>query len=262
MPFADLANVRLHYELDGSVQNPVLVLSHSISANLTMWDAVLPALADRFRILRYDTRGHGRSSVPSGPYAIADLAGDVIGLLDALDIQRCFFCGLSLGGMTGIWLGIHASGRMAKLILANTGARIGTRELWNDRIQIATESGLSSMTKMILDRWFTRAFQQASPATIERVSEMIAGTSSQGYINCGAAIRDADFTADLPRIRTPGLIISSTHDPATPPADGRILAERMQQAKYIELDTSHLSAIEDPSAFSAAVLSFLSEPEA
>lgn len=262
MPTAELGQVRLHYEMDGTADKPVLVFSNSIGSSLSMWDRVLSDLADRFRILRYDTRGHGASSVPPGPYTMADLGNDVVGLLDLLTIGRCIFCGLSLGGMTGIWLAANEPRRVEKLILANTGARIGTREGWNDRIAAVKQGGMEAIAGAILGRWLTPAFRQASPETAATVRRMVSATSAEGYSNCCAAIRDADLTPALSRITAPSLIIAGTEDPATPTSDGRMLAEGISNSAYVELKTAHLSAVEDPRAFSEAILEFLGRTEA
>lgn len=262
MPHADLAYARIHYEIDGAQDQPVLMLSHSIGTNLNMWGTVLPDLAARFRVLRYDTRGHGASSVPPGPYTIADLGNDVLALLDALEIRRCYFCGLSLGGMTGIWLGIHARARIEKLVLANAAARIGTREGWDARIALVQRTGMASIADSVIDRWFTAAFRQRSPATVAEVRQVLIDTSAEGYRNCCAAIRDADFADELPGVETPSLVIAGAFDPATTPDDGRTLAYNIPGATYVELETAHLSALEAPHGFSRSVLEFLSGQEA
>jgi len=261
MPHAELDGVRLHYEFDGAEDAPVLVLSNSIGSDLSMWDAVAPHFARRFHVLRYDTRGHGASSVPPGPYSIDELGKDVVALLDALGIERANFCGLSMGGITGVWLGLNAPDRVEKLVLANTAARIGTREMWNQRIAAVSQGGLAAMTEMILERWFTPQFRQRSPATMERVMQMISGNSAEGYAHCCAALREADLRSELAKISTAALVIAGVTDPATTPADGRFLAQHLPWAEYVELETSHLSAIEDPQAFCAAVGGFLGAEE-
>src|SRR5262249_54142872 len=143
MPFADLSDVRIHYSLDGPDSAPVLILSNSLGADFSMWDPQLPAFTSRFRLLRYDTRGHGHSSITPGPYSIELLANDVLGLLDRLEIDRAHFCGLSMGGQTGIWLGIEAPERLHKLVLSNTGAKIGTLDTWNTRIAAVLAHGMN-----------------------------------------------------------------------------------------------------------------------
>ncbi len=262
MPHADPGDLRLHYEIDGPLEGPLLVLSHSIGTTTGMWSHVGPKLAKHFRVLGYDTRGHGDSSVPVGPYTIADLGNDVLALLDALDIRRCIFCGLSLGGMTGIWLGIHAPERLEKLILANTAARIGTHESWNARIRAVERGGMALIADAVLERWFTREFRQDSPEIVAPVRKMFLDTPPDGYVACCAAIRDADFTEDVKAISIPALVIAGRDDPATPPGDGRVLARNISGARYMELETAHLSAVENPEGFSAAVHEFALDKEA
>jgi 3-oxoadipate enol-lactonase len=261
MPHVDLAHARIHYEI-GDQDRPALVLSHSIGTNLNMWDAVLPDLVGQFRVLRYDTRGHGASSVPAGPCTIADLGNDVLALLDALEIRSCSFCGLSLGGMTGIWLGVHAHDRVEKLILANTAARIGTREGWDARIALVRQAGMASIADSVIDRWFSAEFRQRSPATVADTRRTLIETPVEGYAGCCVAIRDADFTEELSGIETPSLVIAGAFDPATTPDDGRTLAYNIPVATYVELETAHLSAIEDPHGFARSVLECFSGQEA
>jgi len=261
MPYADFRNLRLHYELDGPEESRVLVLSHSIGTTTEMWKHVAPDFAKKFRVLNCDTRGHGGSSVPNGPCAIAELGGDVLALLDSLGVERCIFCGLSLGGMIGIWMGIHAPERLEKLVLANTAARIGTQNMWNARIRSVQEEGMASLADAVMERWFTREFRHASPAIVAPVRQMFLDTSPEGYIACCAAIRDADFTTNLRAIRAPTLVVAGRDDPATTPEDARFLAQNISGARYVELETAHLSPIEDPAGFSAAVLEFVSDEE-
>jgi 3-oxoadipate enol-lactonase len=262
MPRAEFGNLRLHYEIDGPTDGPVLVLSHSIGTTTAMWTHVAPEFARRFRVLNYDTRGHGESNVPEGPYTIADLGSDVLALLDALNIRRCTFCGLSLGGMTGIWLGIHAPDRLHTLILANTAAHIGTQESWNARIRAVQQGGMAAIADAVMERWFTRQFRQNSPGTVAPVRQMFLDTSPKGYVACCAAIRDADFTPDLKAIPIPTLVITGRVDPATTPDDGQVVVQNISGARYVELETAHLSAVENPAGFSAAVLGLASHMEA
>jgi 3-oxoadipate enol-lactonase len=257
MAFADLNQLRIHYELTGDPSLPVLVLSHSLGVNLSMWDPQLPALAASFRVLRYDTRGHGKSSVPAGPYMIADLGGDVLGLLDVLGIEQFSFCGLSMGGVIGQWLGIHAPGRLRQLILASTAAQIGTAETWNARIATVAQDGLNSVISGTLERWFTADFRASAPETIADIATMVEATTAQGYTACCAAIRDADFRADISSITTSTLIISGSEDPATPPRDGQFLAQGIAAAKYVELPGAHLCNVQAAAQFNTVLLDFL-----
>jgi 3-oxoadipate enol-lactonase len=261
MPDLDLRDVRIRYQFDGPENGPLLVLSNSLGTSFHMWDRVMPALTKHYRVLRYDTRGQGASSVPPGPYTIKLLASDLLSLLDVLSIEHCFFCGLSLGGMTGIWLGIHAQARMQKLILANTAARISAGSGWNERMERVQKAGVDSIADNILDRWFTPAFRQEWPGQVETMRTMLASSPAQGYVGCCAAIRDEDLTPDLHLIRSPTLVIAAEFDLATPPTESRILQQGIAGAGYVELSTAHLSAIERPDEFSNVVLSFLQSQE-
>ncbi len=232
MPILKSGEARIHYALEGQGASPVLVFSNSLGADYSMWDTQIPELRKKFRVLRYDTRGHGQSSAAPGPYSIELLAKDVIALLDAMDLDRVHFCGLSMGGMIGMWLGVHAPERLNKLALCNTGARIGTAETWNARIEAVRKSG-SNTQKMI---------ENANP---------------EGYAACCAAVRDFDFRAQLGGIRIPTLVISGAYDPATPPADGRFLAQQIPGARYAELNAAHLSNIEDQDHFNNELAAFL-----
>jgi 3-oxoadipate enol-lactonase len=257
MPYADLDDVRLHYEFDGPADRPVLALSNSLGTNLHMWDRLIPSLTGAYRVLRYDMRGHGESSDPTGPYMIAQLGEDFLSLADTLGIRQLFFCGLSVGGMIGIWLGIHAPQRLQKLVLANTAARIGTVEGWNDRIAKVQSGGIASVADGIIERWFTPAFRLAFPGEVEATRAMLLASPPAGYVATCAAIRDMDMTSQLHLIQTPSLIIAGVQDAATPPSGSRQLAEGIPNSQYIELPTAHISSIERPDDFNKAVLSFL-----
>jgi 3-oxoadipate enol-lactonase len=261
MPYADVAGARLHYRFDGPADRPVLVLSHSLGTDMTMWDDVLPAFIRQYRVLRHDMRGHGKSSVPPGPYTMADLGGDVLALLDVLSLQRCYFCGLSIGGMIGMWLGVHAPERVDKIILANTAARIGTDEIWNQRIERVLTAGMESIADETLQRWFTPQFREAMTARVEAMRKTLTAMSAEGYANCCAAIRDMDLTDGLRLIETPSLVVAGALDPVTTPSAGRFLAQNMQRASYVELQAAHISAVEQAGEFSRAALGFLDRQE-
>src|SRR5215472_6257291 len=259
MPLADLANVRLHYASTGPDTAPTLILSHSLGSNLSMWDAQAPPFEKRFRLLRYDMRGHGQSSAPPPPYTVPDLMRDILALADYLHIGRFHFCGLSIGGMIGMSLALHAPERLHKLVLCNTAPKIGTDEFWNARIQTVETGGMKEIAAAVTGRWFTPAFQSSSPERVESAISVLESLNPDGYVGGFTAVRDFDFRANVAQIRTQTLVISGTHDPAATPADGRFLAEHIPGARYTELDTSHLSSIEDPTHFNQAVLSFLTD---
>ena len=261
MPFAESNGARLNYRFDGPADAPVLVLSNSLGTNLSMWDPQIPALAAQFRVLRYDTRGHGQSSVTAGPYSITQLGRDVAGLLDGLRIERAHFCGLSMGGVIGMWLGVYAADRINRLALCNTAAKIGSAEMWNTRIDTVRTNGLSAVAETQAQRWFTPAFIAKAPDVIAATRQMIASTSPEGYAaNCGA-IRDMDQRETISRIRARTLVIGGLHDPVISSADIRYLVDTIPGAKLVELDASHLSNVEAPVEFTKALLNFLTEPE-
>lgn len=257
MAFANLNDGRIHYELAGAPNSPALVFSNSLGTNFSMWNLQAAALLDKARILRYDTRGHGQSSVTPGPYSIEQLGRDVLALLDSLKIGRFAFCGLSMGGLIGQWLGLNAGTRLTKLVLCSTGAKIGSPETWNARIGAVRERGMKSISQAVVERWYTQGFREKSPEIAERTRAMVESTPSEGYIACCQAIRDADLREAIAAIRVPTLVISGTHDPATPPADGRFIAERIPGGRYLELDAAHLSNIEDERRFTPAVSDFI-----
>ncbi|HKV63683.1 MAG TPA: 3-oxoadipate enol-lactonase [Candidatus Acidoferrum sp.] len=257
MPILKSGEARIHYVLEGQSGSPVLVFSNSLGANYSMWDLQASEFHKQFRILRYDTRGHGQSSSTPGPYSIELLAKDVIALLDFLDLDRVHFCGLSMGGMIGMWLGFNAPKRLSNLVLCNTGAKIGTPEAWNARIDAVRKNGMKSIASAVVERWFTPSFREKSPEIISNTHKMIEQANSGGYAACCAAIRDCDYREQVAAIRTASLVISGAHDPATPPADGRFLAQKIPGAQYAELNAAHLSNIEDQIHFNEELAAFL-----
>jgi len=257
MPIVKAGATRIHYALEGQSGSPVLVFSNSLGANYSMWDPQVPEARKKLRVLRYDSRGHGQSSVAPGPYSIEQLGGDVIALLDALGLDHVHFCGLSMGGMIGMWLGINSPERLKRLVLCNTGARIGTPETWNARIEAVRNNGMKPVASAVVERWFSPAFRQKAPATISNTQKMLEETNPDGYVACCAAVRDFDCRDQLSRIRIPALVIAGAHDPATPPADGRFLADQIPGARYIELNAAHLSNIEEQDRFNNEISVFL-----
>jgi 3-oxoadipate enol-lactonase len=256
-PAVDIERDRFNCRIDGPADARVLVLSNSLGTNLAMWDAQIPALTARLRVLRYDSRGHGASAVTPGPYSIEQLARDVLILLDGLKIERVHFCGLSMGGMVGMWLGVHAPERLDRLVLCNTSPKIGPPELWKARIEAVRKGGVSSIADAVLGRWFTAGFRESSPEQVARMRAMLTATSADGYVAACAAIRDMDQWDSITGIRRPTLVISGTHDAATPAADGRRMAEVIPGARYVELNAAHISNIEAAPVFTTAVLDFL-----
>ena len=259
MPFADLPYARIHYALSGDSSLPALVLANSLGTNFSIWNAQVPEFEKHFRLLRYDMRGHGQSSVPPPPYSVPELAADVLALADFLAIERFHFCGLSIGGMIGMSVALQSPARLKKLVLCSTAAKIGTFESWNTRVEMVRTQGMTEIARATPPRWFTPNFQTSSPQVIAAVVRSIESLSPDGYIGGCCAVRDFDARATVSNIRTPVLVISATHDPAAPPSDGRFLADHISGASYAELNASHISIMEDPQRFSSEVLNFLTE---
>lgn len=257
MPFVNTNGIRLHYRFDGKDDAPVLVLSNSLGTTLDMWAPQIETLGRHFRLLRYDVRGHGHSAVPAGPYTLADLGHDVSGLLDALDIERAHFCGISMGGLTGQWLGVHAPTRLRSLIVANTAARIGNAEGWRSRARLVRAQGMADVVAGAAGRWFTEAFVAREPARVASLIAQLAASPAAGYAACCDALAMADLREDIARISVPTLAIAGRDDPVTTVADAHFIAQRVAQGRSVVLAASHLSNIEDDSGFDEAVLRFL-----
>jgi 3-oxoadipate enol-lactonase len=247
----------LHYELAGPADAPVVVLSNSLGTTLDMWAPQAEVLARTFRVLRYDTRGHGRSELPPPPYAIDDYGRDVLALLDLLDIERAHFVGLSMGGLTGQWLGIHASTRIDKLVLSNTAACIGKPEGWRQRIELVRSRGLDEVAASSPARWFTEAFIASHPSTVDALTARLRTLSPEGYAAGCDVLARTDLGDEIERITCPTLIIAGEHDPVTTVADARFMADRIRGAQCLTVNASHLSNVEAAQAFTEAVLNFL-----
>lgn len=247
---------RIAYRIEGRADAPVLLLSNSLGTTMAMWEPQMAAFTGRFRVLRYDSRGHGRSDAPAGSYSIDRLGRDAIELLDALGIGRVTFCGLSKGGMIGQWLGWRAPERLDRLILANTSAYMGPPEGWDARIRAVAAGGMAAMTGPVLQRWFRPAFLAAAPEAVAPVRAMLLATPPHGYAGCCAAIRDMDQRPVLPLVATPTLVIAGNADPATPIEHAEQLARGIAGARLVSLDAAHLSNVEQPAGFAGAVLDF------
>jgi 3-oxoadipate enol-lactonase len=261
MPFIEQSGRRTHYRWDGPEAAPVLVFSNSLGTQLSMWDPQVPELSKSFRILRYDTRGMGLSARSNEPNTIADLATDVVEVLDALSIPRAHFCGLSMGGAVGIWLGVNAPERFDSFVLCNTAARIRGADMWNTRIAKVREVGMAGLTEAILDRWFTKSFAQRDPESIARMRRMLLAAPPEAYVACCEALRDIDQRGTVSRMKSRTLIVTGAHDAVTPPSDGHFLESQIASARYVELDAAHISNIEAAANFTAAVQNFLTAKE-
>lgn len=260
MATLQLADGVLNYQIDGPSDAPVLVMSNSLGTDLGMWDVQIPELSKHFRVVRYDTRGHGKSSVTQGPYTIEQLGQDVLALLDALNVEKAAYCGLSMGGLIGQWLGINAPTRFTHLVLCNTAAKIGNAEGWNSRIDTVNAGGEQAMRDLrdgSIARWFTPEFSAANPTVADRIVSMLAATQPAGYTANCAAVRDGDFREQLGLIQAKTLIVCGTGDAVTTPEDGRFMQARIKDAQVVDFHAAHLSNVEAGDAFTQALLNFL-----
>lgn len=257
MPFVNFDNTRLFYRLEGVDTRPVLVMSHSLGCDHGQWDHQTRDLLPHFRILRYDMRGHGASDVAPGDYSIERLGRDVLGIVDALAIDKFAFCGLSIGGMIGQWLGASAPERLTRLVLANTSPRMDTAAM-ETRRGIVLQSGMTAVADAVMGRFFTPETLARQNADIGSVRRTLLHTDPRGYAGCCAAIRDMDHAGLLPHIRVPTLIIAGDRDVSTPwTGHGEVLAREIPHARVVHLPTAHLSNLERPRSFTSALLDFL-----
>lgn len=258
MPLLTIAHTRMYYRLEGKPGAPVLVLSHSIGTDHGMWQPQMDDFIQHFQVLRYDTRGHGASDAPAGDYSVEQLGKDVLVLADELGIQKFAFCGLSLGGAIGQWLAVNAPQRIERLILANSGPKLGSPENWEARIRAVTEKGMSTIVDLAMQRFFSSEALQRRDPQFESIKSVFLGTSSAGYAGCCAALRDFDGNAQLEKISAPTLVITGKRDVSTPWAGyGEILCQTIPGAKSVLLDAAHLSNLERPHSFTAAVAEFV-----
>jgi len=244
-------------DVEGPEGAPALLLIHGVLADKTAWDGVAARLRDRFRIVRYDVRGHGGSSAPPGPYSLEQLADDVPPLLDALGLAKVHLAGTSMGGMIGQQVGIRHGDRLLSLTLANNAAQQAAPAAWDQRIETARRDGIEALVEPTVQRWFTPGFLQDQPQEIERVRNMVRGTSVEGYAGCAMAIRNLAQLQQISAIRVPTLVIVGSEDQGTPPAAGREIAAAIPGAKLVELPAAHQAAIEVPQAFCDAWLAFV-----
>jgi 3-oxoadipate enol-lactonase len=257
MPDVKTDDCTIHVEVEGPQHAPVLMLSNSLGTELHMWDEQVAPLTRHFRLVRYDRRGHGRSSVPKGPYSMDQLGRDVLAVLDQLGIERVNWCGLSMGGMVGMWLGAHAPRRLDKLILSNTSSYFADKAVWNGRIKLVREKGLAAVVDGTMERWFTKEFRERAPERTAPIRRMFLATSVDGYVACGEAIRDMDLRPLLEKIIAPTLVIAGRFDMGTPPAMNEFIRDHIPGAKLVTLEAAHISNVEQPQTYTDTVLGFL-----
>jgi 3-oxoadipate enol-lactonase len=258
MPFLQSNGARLFYRFEGREDRPVLVLSHSLGTDMSLWAPLIPSLLEHFRALRYDTRGHGASEVTRGDYSVEQLATDTLGLVDVLGIEHFVFCGLSLGGMTGMWLAANAPERVAALVLANTSAKFDPASDWDARRKAVLEGGMAALAPAFVQRNFSPETLAAPHPWVDSMRSVFLGTDPVGYAGGCAAIRDMDFLHLLPRIHLPSLLIVGDYDIPTPwRGHGEHIAAGIAGIRVIRLPAGHLSTLETPQLFSAALLDLL-----
>lgn len=246
--------VDVHHELSGPDDAPVVVLSCSLGTDLSMWDPQARRLSARLRVVRYDLRGHGRSPVPPGPYSIADLGGDLIALLDRLDIARASLCGVSIGGMTSMWVAANAPDRVERLVVCCSSAYIDPTGMYRDRARAVREHGIEPLVDAAIGRWFTSEFAQAHPEVVQPRRENLLATPIEGYAACCEALADMDLRGSLSAVRAPTLVISGREDPATPPDHGRAIAAGIPGAGFEVIDdAAHLANLQQPELVSGLI---------
>lgn len=255
--FLDVGAATLRVQLDGPLTAPPVMFSNSLGAALEMWDAQVKHLESHHRIIRYDVRGHGQSSCPPGPFALADLARDALRILDHLGYHKVDWVGCSMGGMTGMHLLTHHRERIGRAVLGNTSARMGLPDTdWEARIANARAGGMDSVANAMKHRWFTARCNAENPAEVKRVTDMVRKAALEGYIGCAGAIRDMDQRETIRTISNPVLVIIGRHDPATPPAHGELIAERIPGAQIAMIDAAHISNCENPESYNAEISRF------
>lgn len=257
MPVIQSDGCPLHVDIEGPETAPVLMFSNSLGVDLSMWQPQVGTLSRHFRIVRYDRRGHGRSGVTPGPYTMEQLARDDLAIIDGLGLERVNFCGLSMGGMVGQWLGAFAPERIGRLVLANTSCYYADKTPWNDRIKTVREKGIDAVADMVLGLWFTKPFHAREPETIARFRQMLVSTPVEGYVSCGAAVRDMDHRDILAKIQPPTLVIAGRHDGSTTVEAAEFIRSRVPGAQMTILDAAHISNVEQATAFTTEVLGFL-----
>jgi 3-oxoadipate enol-lactonase len=253
-----LALCEVHRIVEGPADAPAVVLVNSLGSDLRMWDAQAAALRARFRVVRFDTRGHGRSPVPPGPYSLADLGGDVLGLLDELELARTSICGVSMGGAISMWAAVHAPERVERLAVCFSAAWFGPPQGWLERAEIVRTRGLEAIVDAVVGRWLSDAAGREQPQLIDQMRAMFLATPAEGYAACCEAMADIDLRERLGEITAPALVVSGSEDPAAPPENGRLIAAGISGARFVELaGAAHLGNVERAAQFNELLLEHL-----
>ncbi len=259
MPTFISNDAAINYATFGDASKPAIIFSNSLGTNYQMWQPQINFFKKDYFIVCYDTRGHGASTAPQGPYSIEQLGTDVVNLLDHLNIQKTSFCGISMGGLTGQWLAIHHPERFNHVIVCNTAAKIGQEQAWNDRAQLVREQGLKPIAETAASRWFTEPFIRSNTAIVESLSNDLGAGSPEGYASCCEALAKADVREQLKNITVPTLVVAGQKDPVTTVADAQYIINNVRSSSLFEINASHISNIEQPKAFNQAMQSFLQQ---
>jgi 3-oxoadipate enol-lactonase len=251
---------RIDYSVAGARSAPTLLFINSIATTRELWARQVSRLSRSFRVITYDARGHGFSQVTAGDYTIEQLGRDAFAILDDAGAESAHVCGISLGGITAMWMGVHVPRRITSLVLANTAARIGSAEMWTERMAFVKQQGMATLADLTMPRWFTDDFRAREPQTIEQFRVMVAACPKEGYLSCCAALRDEDLRDAIAGIRCPVLCIGGNADPATPPDALRFIHERIAGSRMLLLDAAHLTNVEQDRAFTDAVAEFIPSP--
>jgi 3-oxoadipate enol-lactonase len=258
MPSVRSGSVDIHYEVQGRTEAPALLLLHSLGVDLGMWDPQMPGFLRHHRVIRYDVRGHGRSGVGAGECSIEILAQDAMAVLNAAQIVKAHWCGLSLGGMTAMWAAAHRPERVMRLALCNTTAHLPPAALWHSRMELVRREGMRAVAPAVIERWFTAGFRSSQPEKVARIEGVLEATSPEGYAAACGAIAAMNQLRDIRRITAPTLVICGAEDPATPLAHSQALCDAIADSRLVVLPAAHLSNVERPQEFAAAVGDFLS----
>ena len=260
MPIARINGTDINFSWEGDDSLPVLILSNSLTTSLSLWDEQVSTFVEHFRVLRYDNRGHGLSSSSLGEYSLEDIAGDLLALMDLESVSKASLCGISLGGMVGMWFGINASDRIEKLVLSNTSSDLRPPNLWQARIDTVLERGMTAIIDGALERFLTEPFRISGSEKIDLLKSMITSCDPEGYSGCCAAVRDMNLTSQLNQITNPTLIIAGESDASTPVSHSKLIHQEIKGSKLHVIDrVAHLSNIEKPQEFNNTVLKFLLE---
>lgn len=257
MPTFTSNDAQINYQTFGDAANPALIFSNSLGTNYGMWQKQFNHFKQDYFVICYDTRGHGASSAPQGPYSLDQLGQDVINLLDHLKIEKAAFCGISMGGLTGQWLAINKPERFSHVIVCNTAAKIGQEQAWNERATLVRQQGLQPIASTAASRWFTEPFIQSNPTVVENLQNDLEAGSTEGYASCCEALAKADLREQLKDITVPVLVIAGQKDPVTTVSDGQYMVNHIKNSALFVINASHISNIECPDEFNQAVQQFI-----